>query len=136
MQTGSYSGSWFCSDDAWATFLRNLLTSVAPSILLSVYNLVVLPVIVYYTAQAGTAQRSVWKGRVLGGRGGAAACIQPGRAAGHCCGWASMAGRAEWHVRAASAPAARLARHATPHRAHRAGRPALSTCSWRASATR
>lgn len=49
--TGSYSGTWFCSDDAWATFLRNLLTSVAPSILLSVYNLVVLPVIVYYTAQ-------------------------------------------------------------------------------------
>lgn len=44
--------SWFCSDDPWASFLRNLITSLAPSILLSVYHMVLLPVLVYYAAQA------------------------------------------------------------------------------------
>jgi hypothetical protein len=33
------SASWYCSDDRWATFLRNALTSLAPSIVLSVYNM-------------------------------------------------------------------------------------------------
>ena len=28
-----------CSDDRWATFLRNALTSLAPSIVLSIYNM-------------------------------------------------------------------------------------------------
>ena len=49
---GPASGSWFCSDNGWARFIRNLLTSIAPSLLLSLYHLVVLPVLVYYTAQA------------------------------------------------------------------------------------
>lgn len=46
------SDSWYCSDDAWAKFLRNLMTSLAPSILLSLYHQIVLPVLVYYAAQA------------------------------------------------------------------------------------
>jgi len=49
---GPAAGQWFCSDDRWAVFLRNILTSIAPSILLSIYHLVVLPVLVYYAAQA------------------------------------------------------------------------------------
>ena len=49
---GPAAGEWFCSDDRWAIFLRNILTSIAPSILLSLYHLVVLPVLVYYAAQA------------------------------------------------------------------------------------
>lgn len=49
---GPAAGNWFCSDDRWAIFLRNILTSIAPSILLSLYHLVVLPVLVYYAAQA------------------------------------------------------------------------------------
>ncbi|KAI3425049.1 hypothetical protein D9Q98_008427 [Chlorella vulgaris] len=45
------SGSWYCSDNSWATFMRNALTSLAPSIVLSIYNMVFLPVMVYYAAQ-------------------------------------------------------------------------------------
>jgi hypothetical protein len=44
--------SWYCSDDPWATFFRNLMTSLAPTLLLSLYHMVVLPVLVYYAAQA------------------------------------------------------------------------------------
>lgn len=33
------SGSWYCSDNSWATFMRNALTSLAPSIVLSIYNM-------------------------------------------------------------------------------------------------
>lgn len=49
---GPAADQWFCSDDRWAVFFRNLLTSIAPSLLLSLYHLVVLPVLVYYAAQA------------------------------------------------------------------------------------
>ena len=49
--SGAASGSWFCSSSLWATFLRNLITAVAPSLLLSLYHMIVLPVLVYYAAQ-------------------------------------------------------------------------------------
>ena len=49
---GPAADQWFCSDDRWAVFFRNLLTSIAPSLLLSLYHLVILPVLVYYAAQA------------------------------------------------------------------------------------
>jgi len=49
---GELAGTWFCSEDPWATFCRNVLTSVVPSTLLSIYHMVVLPVMVYYVAQA------------------------------------------------------------------------------------
>ncbi|PSC69350.1 ERD4-related membrane [Micractinium conductrix] len=48
---GSRSDNWYCSDDRWATFTRNTLTSLVPSIVLSVYHMVFLPVMVYYAAQ-------------------------------------------------------------------------------------
>lgn len=50
--SGLQSTSWFCSSDQWAIFLRNLMTSIAPSMLLSMYHMVILPVLVYYAAQA------------------------------------------------------------------------------------
>jgi len=49
--SGLQSTSWFCSSDQWAIFLRNLMTSIAPSMLLSMYHMVILPVLVYYAAQ-------------------------------------------------------------------------------------
>jgi len=49
---GELAGTWFCSGDPWATFCRNVLTSVVPSTLLSIYHMVVLPVMIYYVAQA------------------------------------------------------------------------------------
>jgi hypothetical protein len=49
---GVGAGTWFCSADPLARFLRNLLTSLAPSLLLSLYHMCVLPVLVYYAAQA------------------------------------------------------------------------------------
>jgi hypothetical protein len=48
---GSRSDNWYCSDDRWATFLRNTITSLAPSLILSIYHMVFLPVMVYYAAQ-------------------------------------------------------------------------------------
>lgn len=51
-ETGSASGTWFCSDDPWATFFRNIITGWLPSILMSVYQAVVLPVAFYSCAQA------------------------------------------------------------------------------------
>ena len=66
---GKYWDSWYCDEDnLWATFLRNLLTSLAPSILLSVYHMVVLPVVVYYAAQVCVCVGGGW-GWVLGGGG-------------------------------------------------------------------
>lgn len=44
--------SWYCSNDAWAQFFRNIVTSLVPTLLLSVYHMVLLPVVVYYAAQA------------------------------------------------------------------------------------
>lgn len=44
--------SWYCSGDQWATFARNLVTSMAPSILLSLYHMIILPLLVYYAAQS------------------------------------------------------------------------------------
>ena len=49
---GPAGDQWFCSDDRWAVFIRNILTSIAPSILLSIYHMCILPVLVYYAAQA------------------------------------------------------------------------------------
>jgi hypothetical protein len=49
---GPAADNWFCSDTRWAVFLRNILTSIAPSLLLSLYHLCILPVLVYYAAQA------------------------------------------------------------------------------------
>lgn len=46
------STSWYCSDDSWANFFRNLVTSLAPTLLLSLYHMCILPVLVYYAAQA------------------------------------------------------------------------------------
>ena len=46
------STSWYCSDDPWANFFRNLVTSLAPTLLLSLYHMCILPVLVYYAAQA------------------------------------------------------------------------------------
>ena len=48
----STSSSWYCSDDPWANFFRNLVTSLAPTLLLSLYHMCILPVLVYYAAQA------------------------------------------------------------------------------------
>jgi hypothetical protein len=48
----SSSSSWYCSDDPWANFFRNLVTSLAPTLLLSLYHMCILPVLVYYAAQA------------------------------------------------------------------------------------
>ena len=36
---GRYANSWYCSDDRWASFVRNALTSLAPSIVLSLYHM-------------------------------------------------------------------------------------------------
>jgi hypothetical protein len=36
---GSRSDNWYCSDDRWATFLRNTITSLAPSLILSIYHM-------------------------------------------------------------------------------------------------
>ena len=36
---GKYADSWYCSDDPWAAFCRNTFTSLAPSILLSLYHM-------------------------------------------------------------------------------------------------
>lgn len=44
--------SWYCSDDRWAEFSRNLMTSLAPTLFLSMYHMIILPVLVYYAAQA------------------------------------------------------------------------------------
>jgi hypothetical protein len=41
---GSAEGTWFCSDDAWASAFRSLVTSVLPAIIVSVFQAVVLPV--------------------------------------------------------------------------------------------
>lgn len=48
----AFSDSWYCSDDPWANFFRNLVTSLAPTLLLSIYHMCILPVLVYYAAQA------------------------------------------------------------------------------------
>ncbi|KAL4420888.1 hypothetical protein ABPG77_001229 [Micractinium sp. CCAP 211/92] len=50
--TLSANGSWFCSDDKFAAFLRTIISSVLPSILLSVWQAVVLPLWFYTCAQA------------------------------------------------------------------------------------
>ena len=51
--------SWYCSDDPWANFFRNLVTSLAPTLLLSLYHMCILPVLVYYAAQAEGQQFSL-----------------------------------------------------------------------------
>eukprot|EP00889_Picochlorum_renovo_P004507 jgi/Picre1/31537/NNA_006889.t1 len=48
----AFTDSWYCSDDPWANFFRNLVTSLAPTLLLSIYHMCILPVLVYYAAQA------------------------------------------------------------------------------------
>ena len=50
--TGSLTGTWFCSDDQWATALRNIITGVLPSLLLSIYQSVLLPIMFYACAQS------------------------------------------------------------------------------------
>lgn len=49
---GSLTGTWFCSDDFWSKFLRNIITGILPSILMSVYQSVILPVYIYSCAAA------------------------------------------------------------------------------------
>ena len=51
--------SWYCSADPWANFFRNLVTSLAPTLLLSLYHMCILPVLVYYAAQAEGQQMSL-----------------------------------------------------------------------------
>lgn len=51
--------SWYCSADPWANFFRNLVTSLAPTLLLSLYHMCILPVLVYYAAQAEGQQTSL-----------------------------------------------------------------------------
>lgn len=48
----TYATSWFCSDERLARFLRNLLTGFLPSLLLSLYQVLVLPLAFYLVAQA------------------------------------------------------------------------------------
>lgn len=48
----TYATSWFCSDARLARFLRNLLTGFLPSLLLSLYQVLVLPLAFYLVAQA------------------------------------------------------------------------------------
>ncbi|KFM24963.1 Uncharacterized protein RSN1 [Auxenochlorella protothecoides] len=45
------SDLWICGETGFPALLRNLITSLGPSILLSIYNMVILPVIIYYLAQ-------------------------------------------------------------------------------------
>lgn len=44
--------SFYCSDNWFATLLRNLVTGFLPSVLLSVYQAVVLPLALYSTSQS------------------------------------------------------------------------------------
>lgn len=57
--TEQQNTSWYCSDDPWANFFRNLVTSLAPTLLLSIYHMCILPVLVYYAAQAEGQQFSL-----------------------------------------------------------------------------
>ncbi len=57
--TKEESTSWYCSADPWANFFRNLVTSLAPTLLLSLYHMCILPVLVYYAAQAEGQQMSL-----------------------------------------------------------------------------
>ncbi|KAL4451743.1 hypothetical protein ABPG75_007405 [Micractinium tetrahymenae] len=50
--TLSANGSWFCSEDKFAALLRTIISSVLPSILLTVWQAVVLPLWFYTCAQA------------------------------------------------------------------------------------
>ena len=59
------SDNWICETEGFPNLLRNLITSLGPSILLSIYNMMVLPLIIYYLAQA----RVEWKGGKRGQRG-------------------------------------------------------------------
>jgi hypothetical protein len=49
---GSLTGTWFCSDDFWSSLFRNILTGFLPSIIMSVYQSVFLPVYIYSCATA------------------------------------------------------------------------------------
>lgn len=51
-QTGTLSGTWFCSDEFWGKLLRNVITGMLPAILMSVYQAVLLPVYIYTCALA------------------------------------------------------------------------------------
>lgn len=48
----SAANSWFCSGNIWATLFRNSVTSWLPSLLLSIYQAVVLPKYFFVCAQA------------------------------------------------------------------------------------
>ena len=48
----SASKSWFCSDAWWAKFCRNLLTGFLPSLLLTLYQSLALPIAFYIIGQA------------------------------------------------------------------------------------
>lgn len=48
--TGSLTGTWFCSNSKWASLIRGIITGVLPSILMAVYQSVVLPVYLYSCA--------------------------------------------------------------------------------------
>jgi hypothetical protein len=49
---GSLTGTWFCSDDFWARLVRNIITGILPSLLMSIYQSVILPVYIYSCAAA------------------------------------------------------------------------------------
>lgn len=49
-EAGSLTGKWFCSDDFWAGLLRDIITGVLPSILMAVYQAVLLPIYLYTCA--------------------------------------------------------------------------------------
>lgn len=51
-QKGSLSGTWFCSDEFFAKLLLSVLTGVLPSVLMTVYQAVVLPIYMMTCAQA------------------------------------------------------------------------------------
>lgn len=49
---GSLTGTWFCSNDFWASLIRSVVTSLLPSILMTVYQAVILPMYIVLCCQA------------------------------------------------------------------------------------
>ncbi len=75
------SDLWICGETGFPALLRNLITSLGPSILLSIYNMVILPVIIYYLAQVGGWADWVGEGEGLDGIEGLGAVM--GKEHGH-----------------------------------------------------
>jgi len=57
--TGSLTGDWFCSDGFWASNVRNIITGILPSILMSLYQSIVLPIYIYSCAIAEARHMSL-----------------------------------------------------------------------------